>query len=63
MYYGAINLSQLVGPLPPPSEVDDDIIDALLKFLKASQTKDRTTKSVVFSQWNSFLDVVEKAML
>ncbi|RUO96125.1 P-loop containing nucleoside triphosphate hydrolase protein, partial [Jimgerdemannia flammicorona] len=37
-------------------------IDALLEFLKASQAKDRTTKSVVFSQWTSFLDVVGKAL-
>ncbi|RUS17813.1 P-loop containing nucleoside triphosphate hydrolase protein [Jimgerdemannia flammicorona] len=28
----------------------------------ASQAKDRTTKSVVFSQWTSFLDVVGKAL-
>ncbi|GES75403.1 SNF2 family helicase [Rhizophagus clarus] len=34
-------------------------IKALLKFLKISNEKDPTTKSVVFSQWTSFLDLIE----
>ncbi|PKC65170.1 hypothetical protein RhiirA1_420754 [Rhizophagus irregularis] len=37
-------------------------IKALLKFLKISNEKDPTTKSVVFSQWTSFLNLIEIAL-
>ncbi|RIA91205.1 SNF2 family helicase [Glomus cerebriforme] len=36
-------------------------ITALLEFLKISNEKDPTTKSVVFSQWTSFLNLIEIA--
>lgn len=34
-------------------------IEALLKILKATRDKDATNKTVIFSQWTSFLDVIE----
>lgn len=34
-------------------------IEALLKILKATREKDTTNKTVVFSQWTSFLDIIE----
>lgn len=30
--------------------------------MPASSARDTTTKSVIFSQWTSFLDVIEKAV-
>ena len=63
------DISSLVGPAAGFGEGDDEEveidtnvtsskIEALVKILKASQnTKD--TKTVVFSQWTSFLDVVQ----
>lgn len=45
-----------------PSDIDPDAssskINALIKILQASFSKDSTTKTVVFSQWTSFLDIV-----
>ncbi|CAJ0840720.1 443_t:CDS:10, partial [Entrophospora sp. SA101] len=37
-------------------------IEALMDFLKVSSKNDPSTKSVVFSQWTSFLDLIEKAL-
>lgn len=34
-------------------------IEALLKILKATRDKDVTNKTVVFSQWTSFLNIIE----
>lgn len=49
--------------LPPADdEIDPDAssskIDALIKILQASAKNDPSTKTVVFSQWTSFLDIV-----
>ena len=47
------------------SEVDADTssskIEALIKILKASE-KEPDTKTVVFSQWTSFLDILQKQL-
>ncbi|CAG8482035.1 6832_t:CDS:10, partial [Cetraspora pellucida] len=42
--------------------VSSSKIDALLEFLKVSDERDPTSKSVVFSQWTSFLNLVEPAL-
>ncbi|CAG8662573.1 41579_t:CDS:10, partial [Gigaspora margarita] len=42
--------------------VSSSKIDALLEFLKVSNERDPTSKSVVFSQWTSFLNLVEPAL-
>ena len=34
-------------------------IEALMTILKSSREKDQTTKTVIFSQWTSFLDIVQ----
>lgn len=49
------------APAPPPIDADTSSskIDALLKILRASASKDKTIKTIVFSQWTSFLDIVE----
>ncbi|OZJ06774.1 hypothetical protein BZG36_00421 [Bifiguratus adelaidae] len=33
-------------------------IDALIEYLQAANTRDQTSKSVVFSQWTGFLDII-----
>ncbi|CAG8521499.1 4910_t:CDS:10 [Dentiscutata erythropus] len=42
--------------------VSSSKINALLEFLKVSREKDPASKSVVFSQWTSFLNLVEPAL-
>ncbi|KNE56052.1 hypothetical protein AMAG_01895 [Allomyces macrogynus ATCC 38327] len=34
-------------------------IDALMTFLETARTRDSTTKSVIFSQWTSMMDLIE----
>lgn len=55
-------LVQPAAPLGDSSAIDIDTssskVEALLKILKASKQK-TGTKTVVFSQWTSFLDVVQ----
>ncbi|KAL1918032.1 uncharacterized protein VTP21DRAFT_3298 [Calcarisporiella thermophila] len=74
MCRGKVELKELIT-MPEGKEMDAELtsreekgkrvlslspkIEALLKFLKNSHTQDTTTKSVVFSQWTSFLDLVE----
>ena len=41
------------------AEMTSSKIEALVKILKASHTKDPTTKTIVFSQWTSFLDILQ----
>ncbi|KAK0659302.1 Helicase-like transcription factor [Lasiodiplodia hormozganensis] len=49
------------APAPPPIDADTNSskIEALLKILKATASKDKGIKTIVFSQWTSFLDVLE----
>jgi SWI/SNF-related matrix-associated actin-dependent regulator of chromatin subfamily A3 len=61
--------SKLVRPAAEIAETPDfDIsessskIEALLAILKASRTKNDGTKTVIFSQWTSFLNVVQKQL-
>ncbi|EKG14829.1 SNF2-related protein [Macrophomina phaseolina MS6] len=58
--------ASLVRPpkeVPPPPPIDADTssskIEALLKILKATASKDKAIKTIVFSQWTSFLDILE----
>lgn len=37
-------------------------VEALLGILQASRKKDPTTKTVIFSQWTKFLDIVQKQL-
>ncbi|OJD35014.1 snf2 family helicase [Diplodia corticola] len=50
-------------PAPADADADADAnsskIEALLKILKATASKDAGIKTIVFSQWTRFLDVVE----
>ncbi|KNE54399.1 hypothetical protein AMAG_00371 [Allomyces macrogynus ATCC 38327] len=34
-------------------------IDALMTFLETARTRDSTTKSIIFSQWTSMMDLIE----
>jgi SWI/SNF-related matrix-associated actin-dependent regulator of chromatin subfamily A3 len=72
---GYVHLNQLVTPPPevlnPPSEdappvekkdkkdLPSSKINALLTFLKVANARDPTTKSIVFSQWSSMLNLIE----
>jgi SWI/SNF-related matrix-associated actin-dependent regulator of chromatin subfamily A3 len=38
-------------------------IEALLTILKASQDKNNGTKTVIFSQWTSFLDIIQAQLI
>lgn len=38
-------------------------IEALLKILKATRAKDATNKTVIFSQWTSYLNIIEPHLL
>lgn len=46
---------------PPPIDADTNSskIEALLKILKATANKDKGVKTIVFSQWTSFLNILE----
>ncbi|GME26052.1 putative snf2 family helicase protein [Neofusicoccum parvum] len=52
-------------PAPPPVNADTSSskIDTLLKILKATASKDKGIKTIVFSQWTSFLDIVEPRLV
>ena len=43
-------------------ETSSSKVEALLDILKASRKKDPTTKTVVFSQWTKFLDIVQRQL-
>lgn len=49
------------SPAPPPIDADTSSskIEVLLKILKATASKDKAIKTIVFSQWTSFLDILE----
>lgn len=69
---GLKSTEQLVGPAANFGEGDNDVqidagessskIEALVKVLTASQ-QDESTKFVVFSQWTSFLDLVQSQII
>lgn len=46
---------------PPPIDADTNSskIEALLKILKATANKEKVVKTIVFSQWTSFLNILE----
>lgn len=63
--------TDLVEPATPlaealPTDIDIDTssskVEALLDILKASRKK-HGTKTVVFSQWTSFLDIVQRQLI
>lgn len=67
--------AELVAPAPEPStdsnsalqdSLDTDVtsskIEALLDILAASRKKNPATKTIVFSQWTSFLDVIQRQL-
>lgn len=60
--------SELVAPLEAETAPDLDIqetsskIEALINILKASRKKNPDTKTVVFSQFTSFLDVIQRQL-
>ncbi|CAG8539788.1 2666_t:CDS:1 [Funneliformis caledonium] len=69
-----VQKNQLIDPPPERESIDEEIgnlitsdyqpsskIKDLLEFLKVSNENDPTTKSVVFSQWTSFLNLIEIA--
>lgn len=41
---------------------DSSKLDELLKILQATHKKDPSTKTVIFSQWTSFLDIIQSAL-
>lgn len=47
-----------IDPEASSSKVED-----LIHILQASQQKDATTKTVVFSQWTSFLDIIQAKLV
>ncbi|RDI87292.1 hypothetical protein Vi05172_g2935 [Venturia inaequalis] len=59
------DINSLVRPAAQAPEIEIDPnessskVEALLSILSASRKKDPTTKTVVFSQWTRFLDVIQ----
>jgi len=66
LVHPAIDLGESLNPptIDTPSGSDDSSskVDALLSILHASHTKDPTTKTVIFSQWTSFLNIIGSAL-
>ena len=57
-----VRLPEEVAPPRFDADSSSSKIEALLNVLRASRRKDPTTKTVVFSQWTSFLDVVQRRL-
>lgn len=51
--------SDEVEPLEFDADGSSSKIDALMAILNASRKKSKVNKTVIFSQWTSFLDVIE----
>lgn len=64
LVHPAIDLGESANPptTSSPSSSSSSKVDALLSILHASHTKDPTTKTVIFSQWTSFLDIIGTAL-
>jgi SWI/SNF-related matrix-associated actin-dependent regulator of chromatin subfamily A3 len=64
LVHPAIDLGESANPptTSTPSSNSSSKVDALLSILHASHTKDPTTKTVIFSQWTSFLDIIGTAL-
>jgi len=74
-----VSEGQLIHPPPPPLELEEDPsgssdiaesgfkssakVDFLVENLLKIKTQDPTIKSLVFSQWTSFLDICQKAII
>lgn len=62
---GLESVNSLVRPAAQVPEIEIDPnessskVEALLSILEASRKKDPTTKTVVFSQWTRFLDIIQ----
>ncbi|KAL9638439.1 MAG: hypothetical protein Q9164_001555, partial [Protoblastenia rupestris] len=56
----ALSLGETAGPdITIDPETSSSKIEALLSILTASQKKSPTTKTVIFSQWTSFLNILQ----
>ena len=66
LVHPAIDLGESVNHLASDANDSSNAcsskLDALLNILHATHTKDPSTKTVIFSQWTSFLDIVQSAL-
>ncbi|KAL8824854.1 MAG: hypothetical protein Q9191_004770, partial [Dirinaria sp. TL-2023a] len=63
----AVELGESAQTLPEtdidPESSSSSKVEALLQILQSSLKKDASTKTVVFSQWTSFLDIIQARLV